>query len=410
MEKTVAINLFDPAFEAHPYPTYTRLRAEAPVCRLRLPDGRNAWLVTSYDDIVAILQDHERFSNRAMLSQITGLPHLSPRAQEVMTLFARIMSSADPPDHTRLRMLVEKAFVPRLIGGLKQYIEELARELLDVVEERARLSGERTMDLVADYGFPLPAAVIMKLLGVPGEDRENIRLWSEPLMRFDRSPESAEALAPEVAVFIDYVRGLLETKRHRPGDDLLSGLVHQKQEHKLTELELVSLTFQLIFAGHTTTSHLIGNGTLALLTHLDQFEKLKSDPSLIKSAIDELLRYDAPQQLRARLAVADVAIRGVHIRKGEVVMLALASGNRDPKYFLNPDGLDIARQDNRHLSFGLGIHRCFGVPLARLEGEIAITTLIRRMPNLKLAALPEELRRAPSGLHQRGLAALPVTF
>jgi cytochrome P450 len=406
VKQTFAINLFDLAFEANPYPTYARLRAEAPVCRVRLPDGRGAWLVTRYDDIVGVLQDHARFSNRAMLSQVTGLPDLSPRAQEVMTLFASIMSSNDPPDHTRLRTLVEKAFLPRRIGGLEQYVKELAGELLDAVEERAGASGARTMDLVADYAFPLPAAVIMKLLGVPAEDRENIRRWSEPLTRFDRSPESAEALAPEISVFVDYVRGLLKTKRQSPGDDLLSGLVN----HDLTELELVSLTFQLIFAGHATTSHLIGNGTLALLTHRDQFERLKADPSLIKTAIEELLRYDAPQQLRARLATADVEVAGVSIRKGEVVMLAFASGNRDPKHFEAPEELDIARQDNRHLSFGLGIHRCFGVPLARLEGEIALTTLLRRMPNLKLAVPPEELRRTPSGLHQRGLTALPLRF
>jgi cytochrome P450 len=404
------IDLLDPDFNANPYPTYAKLRSEAPVCRMRLPDGRNAWLITRYDDVAAILQDHERFSNRAMLSQVTELPELSPRAQDVMSLFALIMSSADPPDHTRLRKLVQRAFAPRLVESLRPYIQELADNLLDAVEERARRSGERKMDLIADYAFPLPAAVIMKLLGVPSEDRENIRRWSEPLMRFDRSPESAEALAPEVGVFIDYVRALLESKRRNPSDDLLTGLVHEEHGDKLTEMELVSLTFQLIFAGHTTTSHLIGNGTLALLTHPEQFEKLKADPSLIKTAVEELLRYDAPQQLRARLAVTDVEIGSVTIRRGEVVLLAFASGNHDSEHFETPEELNIARPDNQHLSFGLGIHRCFGVPLARLEGQIAIGTLVGRMPNLKLAVPPEELRWPLSGLHQRGLAALPVTF
>lgn len=410
VQKELEIDLFDPFFRADPYPAYARLRLESPVCRVRLPDGRDAWLVTRYDDIAAVLRDHERFSNRVMLSQHTELPELSPPAQEVMSLFAHIMSSADPPDHTRLRTLVERAFAPELVSSLRSFIAETADHLLDAVEKRAVASGQRTTDLVADYAFPLPAAVILKLLGVPSEDSEDIRHWSEPLMRFDRSAESAEAIAPEVSRFIGYVRALLEKKRKNPGDDLLSGLASPTQAGSLSETEAVSLTFQLIFAGHSTTSHLIGNGTLALLTHPDQFRKLKEDPSLIKSAIEEVLRYDAPQELRARLAVVNSDIAGVKVRRGEVVLLALASGNRDPARFEAPDDFDISRQQNRHLSFGLGIHRCFGVPLARLEGEIALETLIRRMPDLRLGVPVEQLTRVPAGLHQRGLASLPLLF
>ncbi|HWS55879.1 MAG TPA: cytochrome P450 [Pyrinomonadaceae bacterium] len=411
MRQPPEIDIAGPAFEADPYPTYAALREESPVCRVRLPDGRRAWLVTRYDDIARVLHDHARFSSRAMLSQVGEPPALSPRAREVMTLFSLIMSSKDPPDHTRLRTLVERGFAPRLIGGLRPYVEGLAGELLDAVEARARAGGSREFDLVADYAFPLPAAVIMKLLGVPAEDRDNIRRWSEPLLKFDRSAESAEALAPEVSVFVDYVRSLLAAKRESPGDDLISGLVAgRKPGEGLTEMELVSLTFQLIFAGHTTTSHLIGNGVLALLTRPEQMEKLKADPSLVRGAVDELLRFDAPQQMRARLAVEDAEVGGVQVRRGEVVLLALGSGNRDRAHFEAPDELDITRGDGRHLSFGLGIHRCFGVPLARLEGEAAIGTLLRRMPDLRLAVAPGELRRLPGGLHQRGLASLPVTF
>lgn len=404
------VNLFEPAFERDPYPEYRKLRGSAPVCRVRLPDGRDAWLLTRYDDIAAVLQDHERFSSRAMLSQVSELPELPRGADDVMALFGCIMSSSDPPDHTRLRRLVEKGFGPRLVGSLRGFIVRLAGELLDAVETRAHTTGSRTMDLVADYAFPLPAAVIMKLLGIPTEDREVIRRLSAPLMRFDRSPESARALAPDVAAFITYVGNLLQEKRRQPADDLLSRLVDPSRGENLGELELTSLTFQLIFAGHSTTSHLIGNGVLALLTHPDQLQLLRSQPSLLAGAVEEMLRYDAPQQIRARLATEDAVIGGVPIRRGEVVLLALASANRDASHFGRADEFEVARPENRHLAFGLGIHRCFGVPLARLEGEIAIRTLFERMPNLTLAARVEDLPRAPTGLHQRGLAALPVAF
>lgn len=403
------LDLLDPAFYADPYPVYAALRREAPVTRVRLRDGRGAWLVTRYHDVAAVLQDHARFSSRAMLSQAAPIPNLSPGAREVMELFGHIMSSFDPPDHTRLRGLVQKAFAPRLIEAMRGDVQGLADEFLDAVEARAARGGERRMELVADYAFPLPAAVIMRLLGVPDEDRDNIRVWSEPLMRFDRSAESAEALAPEVGVFIRYVRSLLEARRRAPRDDLLSRLVAQEQE-RLSEMELVSLTFQLIFAGHSTTSHLIANGTLALLTHPDQLARLRADPSLMPGAVDELLRYDAPQQLRARLAAADAEVGGVTIRRGEVVLLALASGNRDADRFARPDELDVGRGDRQHLSFGMGIHRCFGVPLARLEGEIALATLFRRMPGLRLDVPPGTLSWPPSGLFQRGVAALPLAF
>jgi len=403
------LKLSDIADQQDPYGFYSRLREQGRLHRVELPDGRKAWLVTGYDDIVSLLLDHENFSNRTMVSQ-SSQPQLSAWAAELMTLFGLIMSSSDPPDHTRLRSLVEKAFSRPLISELRPYIQQLSDELLDVVEERARRTGERTIDLVADYAFPLPAGVIMRLLGVPAADREKIRLWSEQLIRFDRTPQSAEELAPKVSGFIDYVKSLLHEKRAHPATDLLSVLTRSSEEGRLTDLELVSLTFQLIFGGHTTTSHLIGNGVLALLTHPDELKVLKREPGLIGSAIEELLRYDAPQQIRARVAAADTEIAGVRIRKGEVVLLALASGNRDPARFHAPDDLDICRQDNRHLSFGLGIHRCFGLALARLEAEIAILNLLQRMPNLRLTVPAEQLRWPVSGLHQRGLAELPLAF
>jgi cytochrome P450 len=386
-------------------------KAEPRISRTTLPDGREVWLVCRYADVARILQDHERFSSRAMLSQIRPMPGLSPGAQDVMSLFSLIMSNTDPPDHTRLRRIVQRAFTPRLVEGQRPYVQKLAHELLHAVEQRATRTGERTMDVVADYAFPLPVTVIMKLIGVPVEDRDDIRRWSFALTRFDRTRESAEALAGEVGEFIAYLRDLLEMKRRHPGDDLLSYLVKEEAEgDSLSELELVSTTFQLIFAGHETTTQLIGNGTFLLLTHAGQLERLKANPELAKPTVEELLRYEGPVELRARLARADTDIDGVMVRAGDVVLLSFASANRDPDGFEAPDDLDVARKDNPHLAFGRGIHSCFGSQLARMEGAIALTTLFRRMPNLQLAVAPADVPRRPSGLHIRGIGALPVTF
>jgi len=405
------VDLFDPDFNANPHPTYRRLRSEAPVCRVPLPDRREAWLVTRYDDVLSVLRDQTRFSTRAMLSQTGELPELSPGARNVMSLFDLFMSSNDPPDHTRLRTLVQRAFTPRLIGSLRPYIENLANELLDAVEKRVVETGEPTMDLIADFAFPLPVTVIMRLLGIPLQDRDNLRRWSNALVKFDRSPRSAEALAPEVGEFIDYVRTLLDSKRRRdPHDDLLTALVSQGGEGSLTELELVSMTFGLIFSGHETTTHLVGNGVLSLLDHPAELAKLGANPSLIARAVEELLRYDGPVEVRRRLATTDVDLDGVPISRGSLVLLSVAAANRDPAHFPHPEELDIARLENPHLAFGRGIHACLGASLARLEAQIAVTTLLRRMPSLALAVPHERLNWRPSGLHLRGLKALPLRF
>jgi len=404
------VDLFDPAFNANPHPTYRRLRSEAPVCRVPLPDRREAWLITRYDDVLSVLRDQRRFSTRAMLSQTGELPALSPGARNVMSLFDLFMSSNDPPDHTRLRTLVQRAFTPRLLGSLRPYIENLANELLDAVEKRAVETGEPAMDLIADFAFPLPVTVIMRLLGIPLRDRDNLRRWSNALVKFDRSPHSAEALAPEVGEFIDYVRALLGSKRSDPRDDLLTALVSQGGDGSLTELELVSMTFGLVFSGHETTTHLVGNGMLSLLDHPAELAKLGANPSLIPHAVEELLRYDGPVEVRRRLATTDVTLDGVPISRGSLVLLSVAAANRDPAHFPHPEDLDIARLENPHLAFGRGIHACLGASLARLEAEIAVTTLLRRMPGLALAVPREKLDWRPSGLHLRGLKALPLRF
>jgi len=410
MKSTTPVNLFDPGFNADPHSTYNRLREQTPACRVALPDVGEAWLFTRYEDVQAILRDDERFSARGMVSQTGTPPALSPGAKAVMSLFDSFMSSHDPPDHTRLRSLVQSAFTPGRIGGLRPYVAELADGLLDAVEERAGRSGRRELDLIADFAFPLPVTVIMRLLGIPEADRENLRVWSQALVRFDRSPASAEALAGELGEFIGYMERLLDGKRRAPGEDLLSALVVPGNGSQLSTVELSSMTFGLILAGHETTTHLIGNSILALLDHPDQFRRLRSNPERVRLAVEELLRYDGPIELRRRIAVADVDVGGVLVRRGDLVLVSLAAANRDPAMFGTPMEVDVARADNQHLAFGRGIHTCLGAALARLEAQIAISTVLRRLPNLRLAVPREKLVWRPSGLHLRGLAALPLRF
>jgi cytochrome P450 len=268
------------------------------------------------------------------------------------------------------------------------------------------------MDLIDDYAFPLPITVIAELLGVPAEDRNKFREWSNAAVSGDTTQEYLEKiLLPHMQAFTDYLRAMFEEKRKNPKDDLISGLVRAEEAgDTLSEDELLGMVFLLLIAGHETTVNLIGNGVLALLQHPDQLQKLRDDPSLIKPAIEELLRYDGPVETSTeRFAREDIAIGGTVIPKGEMVMVVLASADHDPERFTAPDALDITRAHNRHLAFGKGIHFCLGAPLARMEGQIAIGTLLRRMPELRLADPPESLTWRP-GMVLRGLKGLPVEF
>ena len=405
MSQPPRVDLFDPAFKADPYPTYARLRSSAPVYRAALPDGRGVWLITRYEDVLAVLKD-QRFVKdwRGALTpeQLAQVPPIP----EVMKPLSQNMLDTDPPDHERLRALVSKAFTPRLIERLRPRVQAISDGLLDAVEDR----GE--MDLIDDYAFPLPITVIAELLGVPAEDRNNFREWSDAAVSGNASQEyMEEILIPHMQAFTDYLRALFEEKRANPGDDLVSALVRAEEAgDRLSEDELLGMVFLLLVAGHETTVNLIGNGVLALLQHPDQLRKLKEDPSLIKPAIEELLRYDGPVETSTeRFAREDVEIGGQVIPRGEMVLVVLAAADHDPERFSDPDELDITRTDNRHLAFGKGIHHCLGAPLARMEGQIAISTLLRRMPNLRLKGSPESLSWRP-GMILRGLRGLPVEF
>jgi cytochrome P450 len=362
-------------------------------------------VVARYEDVLAVFKD-ERFVKdwRKVLTpeQLAQIPQIPP----VMEPLSKNMLETDPPDHERLRALVSKAFTPRLIARMRPRIQAIADSLLDAVED------EGEMDLIDDYAFPLPITVIAELLGVPSEDRDKFRAWTDAAVSGNGTAEYLETvLVPHMQAFSDYLLGMFEEKREIPKDDLISALVRAEEVgERLSEDELLGMVFLLLVAGHETTVNLIGNGTLALLQHPDQVEKLRDDPSLIKSAIEELLRYDGPLETSPeRFAREDVAIGGTVIPRGEMVRVVIAAADRDPERFPDPDALDITRTDNRHLAFGKGIHHCLGAPLARMEGQIAIDTLLRRMPGLWLQEPPESMSWRP-GMVMRGLQGLPVEF
>jgi cytochrome P450 PksS len=396
------VNIASPQFKANPYPFYARLRAEAPVFPVRLPDKQRAWLVTRYDDVVMVLKD-ERFAkdrrNALTPEQLARQPWMPAFARPL----ARNMLDLDPPDQTRLRALVQKAFTPRLVEQMRQRIQGLTDELLDAVR------GRNQIDLIRDYALPVPTTIIAEMLGVPVEDRHRFHRWSRVLLGASSSRAGIWTAIPGIWLFMRYLRKFIRARRANPQDDLVSALVQAEEAgERLSEDELVALVMLLLVAGHETTVNLIGNGMLALLENADQMDKLRSDPGLIKSAVEELLRFHSPVEMATeRFPRQDVTVAGTRIPRGEMVLAVIASANRDERQFVNADILDLAREPNKHVSFGQGVHFCLGAPLARLEGQLAINTLLRRTGRLALAVAPEALRWR-RGLVLRGLEALPL--
>ena len=398
------VNIAGAEFKANPYPFYARLRAEAPVHRMTLPTKETGWLITRYDDAATVLKD-ERFAKDTANAMT---PEQAARRAWFRKLFRALkhnMLNQDPPNHTRLRALVHKAFTPRLIEQMRDRIQALTDELLDKVESRGR------MDLIRDYALPLPTTIIAEMLGVPAADRHAFHRWSNALMSAAASTWGLLRAIPNVWTFLRYIRKVVKKRRADPRDDLVSALARAEEAgDTLSEEELLAMVMLLLVAGHETTVNLIGNGTLALLEHPGQMARLRSDPALIRPALEELLRFASPVEMATeRYAREDVTIGGVTIPRGEMVFAVIASANRDERQFADPDRLEITREPNRHLAFGLGAHFCLGAPLARLEGQIAINTLLRRCPDLRLAVTPDALRWR-RGLLLRGLEALPVTF
>ena len=396
------INLGDPEFKSNPYPTYRRLREEAPVHRVRFGRWFRSWLVTRYQDVVLILKD-DRFTKDPQTAKRTGASGTEMRLLRITAPISRNLLTLDPPDHTRLRALVQKAFTASLVENMRTRIESLAEELLD------RAAAQERLDVVRDYALPLTLTVITEILGVPLPDRARFQRWTNAVMDVGGMPQSLWAAFNGLR-FLGYNRRLIRSRRTNPGNDLLTSLITAEESgQKLDEGELLNMVFILLIAGYETTVNLIGNGMLNLLEHPGELAKLIDDMSLMPSAVEELLRYESPVELATpRWSLYDVELGGITIPKGSMVWAGIASANRDPQVFERADDLELCRQPNRHLAFGQGIHYCVGAPLARLEAQIALATLLRRFPKLHLQKPRKALRWRKSPV-LRGLEALPVT-
>jgi cytochrome P450 len=389
-------DLSSPAFKANPYPFYALLRAEAPVHRVRPALWLRVWLVTRYDDVLFVIKDGP-FSNEFAKHRMRWLP----RRLEPLT---RHLLSADPPDHRRLRTLVSKAFTPRAVERLGVRMQTICDEALDAAEREGR------MDLVQDYALRLPLTVISEMLGIPQKDRERFQAWTDAVTRGGSGSVLHFLLGvPALLESSAYLRDLIARRRSDPRDDILTALLQAEEAgDKLTEDEVIGMLALLILAGYETTMGLISAGALTLLQHPEQLRRFTSEPDLVEPAIEELLRYTSPLEFGAfRVAREDVEIAGVTIPKGDVVLGVLGSANHDPSRFEHPEVLDLAREPNRHLAFGSGIHVCLGAPLARLEGRIALETLFRRFPNVRLDE-PAQQVRWRRGFFFRGPARLRV--
>jgi cytochrome P450 len=398
-------DLYSDAFRADTYATFARMREHDPVlCQPGIDGETPIWFVTRYEDAEAVLLDDERFVRDPRLA----LPpeQLGSEVPEFVAFIDSNMLNRDREDHRRLRRLVSKAFTPRMVERLRPRIQEIADALVD------RVLADGEMELVSAFAFPLPITVIAELLGVPAADRDRFREWSAAMVSPALAAADMERADSSLSAFVDYLLALFAERRREPGEDLVSALVAVEDGgDTLSEEELCSMIALLIVAGHETTVSLIGNATLALLTHPDQRALLERDPSLLPRAVEELIRYDGPvERTLNRWAAVDVELRGQKIRRGDSVIVILGAADRDPERFAHPDALDLtAERGTRHLGFGRGSHFCLGAPLARLEAEIALATLLRRLPGLRLALPPQELRWRPVPLF-RSLVALPVAW
>lgn len=394
--------LFTPEARANPYPLYKKYRENDPMHRT--PFGM--WTLTRYEDVLAVVRDDRRFSadprNATVLQEF--FPQEDDTAHPIREAAGRILLFTDPPDHTRLRTLVNKAFTRRAIEDLRPHIADIVDDLLDRTDTHE-------MDVIADFAYPLPALVICELMGVPVEDRDRFKGWSHdvaPILDPINPPEVMQKAIATIEKFGEYFVELVEERRRRPQDDLLTALIRaEEDEDRLSEDELMGIIVLVFIAGHETTQNLIGNGLLALLRHPDQLELLRSDPTLARNAVEELLRYDSPVQLTGRSALEDVEIGGHTIKQGEEAVVFLGAANRDPAVFDDPDALDITREKIQILSFSGGGHFCLGAPLARLEGQIAFMKLLERFPKIELATDSPQWRNT---LTLRGLQSLPVSI
>lgn len=395
-------HLLDPEVLANPYPLYRRLRTEAPV---HWDPFLHAWVVTRYCDVVRVLHDFsaDRTPTPEQLKRM-NLSELSP----IAAVMVRQMLFLDAPAHTRLRSLASSAFTPDRVRVLRSHIQEIADSLIDAAVRRG--SGE--IDIIAEFAEPLPAIVTAEMLGVPTSDYRQLKTWTavfaEMLGNFQHNPDHVPKVLRAVEEMLEYFRERVRELRAHPREGLINSLLTAEiHGDRLSEEEVIANSIITMVGGQETTTNLIGNGLLTLLRHPAEMQRLRNNPALIPSAVEELLRYESPSQHTARLARTDFELGGQHMRKRDAVIAVMGAANRDPERFSDPDRLDLARTDNRHLAFGWAAHFCFGAALARIEGQVSFATVLSRMPNLALQQVPLHWR---TNLGLRGLVALPVNY
>ena len=399
-------DLGNPATNANPFPEFARLRTEDPV---HWSPAMKAWIVTRYADVKQVALNNRQIS----ADRLTPFFKTNPEYQRgsidsLVRYLNHWMVFRDPPDHTRLRRLFNKAFTPTSVENLRANIEDIVGHLIDGMQAKAR-RGE-TVDYIADFAYPLPASVIMDLLGVPRADLERVKLWSDDIALFIGTAQVAgnKYLRAEsgAKAMSDYFRTLVEARTAEPRDDMITHLVLARDDRDaLSTDEIIGTCILLLFAGHETTSNLIGNGFFYSMKNRGQWERLIADPSLAPAAVEEFLRYDGPSGAFARVAAADLEMGGKTIREGQRLFAFMNAANRDPEAFDDPERFDISRETNTHLTFGHGIHFCLGAPLARLEAQIAAIRLTERLPHIQLSGGDPEWH---DSLILRGVKSLPV--
>jgi len=399
MKKTSPSPFATAEYKANPYAFYEELRRDRPVYKTLLPNGTEVYVVSRYEDVLAGLKDSRLIKD---ISKVRGKSFLEMIG--IGRMRGKNMLRADPPEHGRLRSLANEAFKPKYVRELRGRIQQMADELIDKVQ------GKGKMEFISEFAFPLPIRVISEMLGVPEKDQDKFRKWSGDLINSGALSSERPAISSDLLQLVQYVRKVVDEHRKKPRADVVTQLIEAEEKgDRLSDDEVVSTVVLLLVAGHETTVNLIGNGMLALLLNPEQLEKLKRDPALMKPAIEELLRFVNPVQLVNRYAIEKIQIAGQEIPAGAHLVMAVGAADHDPTCATNPEQLDLAREDAKHVAFGQGIHYCLGAPLARLEGEIAFATLLNRLPNLRLEVRPESVQWRPA-VELRGLAELPVSF
>lgn len=400
---TPKVDFTDPEFIKNPFPVYAYMREKAPIKKVNFGNGQAFWMVTKYEDAIQIFKSPSFVKD---LRKLKPQDDVDSNMNNSM-LFSHHLLNMDPPEHTKMKRLVQKAFTPKLVERMRPQIQKMANDLIDVK------IATGSMDIINEYALPLPISIISELLGIPSKDKEQFRRWSNIILNIDMnvSHEGRMALIPDaIQGFTEYLHQILDERRKQPKEDLITALLHaQEEDAVLNERELLSTIFLLFAAGYETSVNLIGNGVLSLIENPTQLNKLRQNPNLIHSAVEEMLRKDPPVLLASeRYPLEDVEISGTLIPKGELVLICIGSANHDESKFLDPQKFDIERSDNKHLSFGSGIHFCAGASLGKTEAEIAICTLLRRIPHF---TLPENaVLNYKMNSIMRGLERLPIVF